>query len=213
MFLSLWDYAQQEEEDYDKFRPTKAPAEGASGYVIPYTESPLDDEAVAQTVYLNMISKAERYIYITTPYLILDTATNTALCNAAKSGVDVRIITPHIPDKKSVFQVTRAHYQPLLEAGVRIYEYTPGFIHAKNFVVDDQFATVGTVNLDFRSLFLHFENGVWMCRTDCVRDIKEDFLRTQKKSEKVSLRKNRRFNMNLLAQLHRSVLRLFAPLM
>ena len=213
MFLSLWNYAQQQQEDYDKFRPARVPVQGASGYVLPYTESPLDDEAVAQAVYLNMISKAEKYIYITTPYLILDTATNTALCNAAKSGVDVRIITPHIPDKKSVFQVTRAHYQPLLEAGVKIYEYTPGFIHAKNFVVDDQFATVGTVNMDFRSLFLHFENGVWMCKTDCIQDIKEDFLQTQKKSEKISLRQNRRRNLNLLAQLYRSVLRLFAPLM
>ena len=211
MFLSMWDYAQQMEEDYDKFRPTPAHVEGAEGYIQPYTDSPLDYETVGQTVYLNMISKAEKYIYITTPYLILDTATNTALCNAAKSGVDVRIITPHIPDKKSVFHVTRAHYPPLLEAGVKIYEYTPGFIHAKNFVVDDQFATVGTVNLDFRSLFLHFENGVWMCRTPCIQDIKEDFLQTQKKSEKVSLRKSRR--LNLLVQFHRSVLRMFAPLM
>ncbi len=211
MFLTLWDYAQQQEEDYDRFRPEPTCVEGVAGYIQPYTDSPLDYEAVGQTVYLNMISKAEKYIYITTPYLILDTATNTALCNAAKSGVDVRIITPHIPDKKSVFHVTRAHYPPLLEAGVKIYEYTPGFIHAKNFVVDDQFATVGTVNLDFRSLFLHFENGVWMCRTPCIQDIKEDFLQTQKKSEKVSLRKSRR--LNLLVQFHRSVLRMFAPLM
>lgn len=211
MFLTMWDYAQQQEEDYDRFRPAPLPVEGAAGYIQPYTDSPLDYEAVGQTVYLNMISKAEKYIYITTPYLILDTATNTALCNAAKSGVDVRIITPHIPDKKSVFHVTRAHYPPLLEAGVKIYEYTPGFIHAKNFVVDDQFATVGTVNLDFRSLFLHFENGVWMCRTPCIQNIKGDFLQTQKKSEKVSLRKSRR--LNLLVQFYRSVLRMFAPLM
>lgn len=211
MFLTLWDYSQRQQEDYNKFRPEPSPVQGVSGYIQPYTDSPLDNETVGQTVYLNMISKAERYIYITTPYLILDTAINTALCNAAKSGVDVRIITPHIPDKKSVFHVTRAHYPPLLEAGVKIYEYTPGFIHAKNFVVDDQFATVGTVNLDFRSLFLHFENGVWMCQNDCIRDIKEDFLQTQKKSEKVSLRKSRR--MNLLVQFYRSILRMFAPLM
>lgn len=211
MFLTLWDYSQRQQEDYNKFRPEPSPVQGGSGYVQPYADSPLDNETVGQTVYLNMISKAERYIYITTPYLILDTAINTALCNAAKAGVDVRIITPHIPDKKSVFHVTRAHYPPLLEAGVKIYEYTPGFIHAKNFVVDDQFATVGTVNLDFRSLFLHFENGVWMCQTDCIRDIKEDFLQTQKKSEKVSLRKSRR--MNLLVQFYRSILRMFAPLM
>lgn len=211
MFLTLWDRAVKSDEDYEVFRPEAFRVSDAAGYVQPYTDSPLDDEAVAHTVYLNMISKAEKYIYITTPYLILDTATNTALCNAAKAGVDVRIITPHIPDKQSVFHVTRAHYPPLLEAGVKIYEYTPGFIHAKNFVVDDQFATVGTVNLDFRSLFLHFENGVWMCQTPCIQDIKEDFLQTLKKSEKVSLRKSRRLNM--LVQFHRSVLRLFAPLM
>ena len=211
MFLTLWDRALQLEEDYEQFRPQPFDVPDAAGYVQPYTDSPLDYETVGQTVYLNMISKAEKYIYITTPYLILDTATNTALCNAAKAGVDVRIITPHIPDKKSVFHVTRAHYPPLLEAGVKIYEYTPGFIHAKNFVVDDQFATVGTVNLDFRSLFLHFENGVWMCQTPCIQDIKEDFLQTQKKSEKISLRRSRR--LNVLVQFHRSVLRLFAPLM
>lgn len=211
MFLTMWDYCLRQEEDYEVFRPVDSAVDDAAGYIQPYTDSPLDYETVAQGVYLNIISKAERYIYITTPYLILDTATNTALCNAAKSGVDVRIITPHIPDKKSVFQVTRAHYQPLLEAGVKIYEYTPGFIHAKNFVVDDQFATVGTVNLDFRSLFLHFENGVWMCQTPCIQDIKEDFLQTLKKSEKVSLRKSRR--LNLLLQFYRSVLRMFAPLM
>jgi len=211
MFLTLWDRALQLEEDYEQFRPQPFNVPDAAGYVQPYTDSPLDYETVGHTVYLNMISKAEKYIYITTPYLILDTATNTALCNAAKAGVDVRIITPHIPDKKSVFHVTRAHYPPLLEAGVKIYEYTPGFIHAKNFVVDDQFATVGTVNLDFRSLFLHFENGVWMCQTPCIQDIKEDFLQTQKKSEKISLRRSRR--LNLLVQFHRSVLRLFAPLM
>ena len=211
MFLSMWDYAMGLEEDYDMFRPEMTQVPGASGYIQPYTDSPLDSETVAQTVYLNMISKAERYIYITTPYLILDATTNTALCNAAKSGVDVRIITPHIPDKRSVFHVTRAHYQPLLEAGVKIYEYTPGFIHAKNFVVDDQFATVGTVNLDFRSLFLHFENGVWMCNTSCILDIKQDFLETLRVCEKIGLRTNRK--LNILVQLYRSVLRMFAPLM
>ncbi len=210
-FLTLWDYANAQEEDLDTFRPQKLPVDGARGFVQPYSDSPLDSEDVARTVYLNMISKAERYIYITSPYLVVDETTNTALCNAAKSGVDVRIITPHIPDKKSVFQVTRAHYPPLLEAGVKIYEYTPGFIHAKNFVVDDQFATVGTVNLDFRSLFLHFENGVWMCNTSCIKDIKADFLETLKKSEKVSMRQSRK--LNIFIQLYRSILRLFAPLM
>lgn len=211
MFLTMWDYARELDEELEVFRPQRIDVEGAEGFVQPYTDSPLDHEAVGRNVYLNMISKAEKYIYITTPYLIVDNATNIALCNAAKAGVDVRIITPHIPDKKSVFQMTRAHYPPLLEAGVKIYEYTPGFIHAKNFVVDDQFATVGTVNLDFRSLFLHFENGVWMCNTPCIKQIREDFLATQQLSQKISLRSSRR--LSLIVQFYRSLLRVFAPLM
>ena len=125
--------------------------------------------------------------------------------------MDVRIITPHIPDKRYVFEVTRAHYPPLLEAGVKIYEYTPGFIHAKNFVVDDRFATVGTVNLDYRSLFLHFEDGVWLCEAPCIRDIRLDFEETLKRSQPYSLRQFK--HLNLLLQLYRSILRVFAPLM
>lgn len=210
MFLTLWDHAVQEQSDYAKLRPAPGQTRPEHGIVQPYTDSPLDVESVGHTVYLNMINRARRYIYITTPYLILDTAINTALCNAAKSGVDVRIITPHIPDKKSVFLMTRAFYEPLLDAGVKIFEYTPGFIHAKNFVSDDLYATVGTVNLDYRSLFLHFENGVWMYRTDCIKDIKADFLATQRKSEPVTQKPRR---LNVLVRLYRSVLRLFAPLM
>ena len=210
-FLTLWDHANRQEEALEAFRPATFPVSGSDGFVQPYTDSPLDREDVARTVYLNMISKAERYIYITTPYLVLDETTNTALCNAAKSGVDVRIITPGIPDKKSVYQVTRANYPPLLDAGVKIYEYTPGFLHAKNVVADDRFATVGTVNLDFRSLFLHFENGVWMCNTACIKDIKADFLETLKQSKKVSVRQSQK--RSIFIRLYRSILRLFAPLM
>ncbi len=211
MFLTMWDNIADWDEDFERFRPPASPVRPWTGYVQPYTDTPLDREAVGQSVYLNMISKAKNYIYITTPYLIVDVATNTALCNAAKSGVDVRIITPHIPDKRYVFEVTRAHYQPLLEAGVQIYEYTPGFIHAKNFVVDDRFATVGTVNLDYRSLFLHFEDGVWLCEAPCIRDIRKDFEATLKVSELYSLRRFK--HLNILLQLYRSILRVFAPLM
>ena len=211
MFLTMWDYIADWDEDFERFRPPAAPVRPWTGYVQPYTDTPLDRETVGQAVYLNMISKAKNYIYITTPYLIIDVATNTALCNAAKSGVDVRIITPHIPDKRYVFEVTRAHYQPLLEAGVKIYEYTPGFIHAKNFVVDDRFATVGTVNLDYRSLFLHFEDGVWLCEAPCIRNIRKDFEKTLELSEPSSLRQFK--HLNILLQLYRSILRVFAPLM
>ena len=211
MFLSMWDHCCGWEEEFDRFRPAPSPARPWTGYVQPYTDTPLDQEPVGQSVYLNMIAKARKYIYITTPYLVIDVATNTALCNAAKSGVDVRIITPHIPDKRYVFEVTRAHYPPLLKAGVKIYEYTPGFIHAKNFVVDDRFAVVGTVNLDYRSLFLHFEDGVWLCEAPCIHDIRADFEETLKVCERISLRKHRR--LNPLVQLYRNILRVFAPLM
>ena len=211
MFLTMWDNIANWDEDFERFRPPAAPVRPWTGYVQPYTDTPLDREAVGQAVYLNMIAKAKNYIYITTPYLVIDTATNTALCNAAKSGVDVRIITPHIPDKRYVFEVTRAHYPPLLEAGVQIYEYTPGFIHAKNFVVDDRFATIGTVNLDYRSLFLHFEDGVWLCEAPCIQDIRKDFEQTLADSQPCSLRQFK--HLNILLQLYRSILRVFAPLM
>ena len=211
MFLSMWDHVCGWKEQFDVFHPGPFPQRPWAGHVQPYTDTPLDHEAVGHAVYLNLIARARRYIYITTPYLVIDVATNTALCNAAKSGVTVRIITPHIPDKRYVFEVTRAHYPPLLEAGVEIYEYTPGFIHAKNFVVDGQFATVGTVNLDYRSLFLHFEDGVLLYDAPCIQDIRRDFEETLGVCEAVSLRRYRR--LNPLVQLYRNILRLFAPLM
>lgn len=212
MFLTLWDYTREiDTEDYDSFRPKwEVPPKG-NGYVQPYTDNPLDGEAVGQTVYLNLINRARRYVYITTPYLIVDDSMNTALCIAAKSGVDVRIMTPHIPDKKVVFEVTRAHYGPLLEAGVKIYEYTPGFVHAKNFAVDDKYGTVGTVNMDYRSLFLHFENGVWLCGDPTVRDIKADFLATLEKCQPITLEQSRA--LPWWRKAYRAVLRVFAPLM
>lgn len=211
MFLSAWDYVTETDEDIDLFRPSvgaEAPAEG--GVVQPYDDSPLDDDPVGATVYHNLISKATRYIYITTPYLVVDDDMTTALCVAAQSGVDVRIITPHIPDKKVVFELTRAHYLQLLEAGVKIFEYEPGFIHAKNFVVDDQFATVGTVNLDYRSLYLHFECGVWMAGCPAIADVREDFLATQAQSLAVPLQAAQEFSRH--KRFYHALLRAFAPL-
>jgi cardiolipin synthase len=214
MFLSTWDHLSGEEEDFDSYRPPAVDIR-TQGYVQPYLDTPLDDEPVGQSVYLNMVCRAKDYLYVTTPYLIVNHAMNAALCNAAQSGVDVRIITPHIPDKKTVFEVTRAHYPPLLEAGVRIYEYTPGFIHAKNMVSDDVVATVGTINLDYRSFFLHFEDGVWMCGTPSIRDIKVDFLQTLEVCEEMTtemLQEEHR-SMGFLKQMWRGLLRVFAPLM
>ena len=177
----------------------------------PYHDCPWDNEPVGLTVYLNLINRATRYVYMTTPYLVIDYSLTMALTAAAKSGVDVRIITPHIPDKTTVFEVTRACYPELLAAGVRIFEYTPGFIHGKNFVADDRYATVGTVNLDYRSMFLHFENGVLLYGTPTVDHILRDFLDTQSKSTEVTLEDCRK--VRLPRRLLRDVLRLFAPLL
>lgn len=209
-FLSMWDVTRKQEEDLLQYRPAPTPR-GAVGYVQPYHDCPWDNEAVGQTVYLNLIGRAKRYVYITTPYLVIDSTLSMALGVAAKSGVDVRIITPSIPDKKTVFEVTQAYYKELLEDGVKIYEYTPGFIHGKVFVVDDRYATVGTVNLDYRSMFLHFENGVLLYDTPTVAEVRDDFLDTQDKSRTVTLDDCRR--VPLYRRMIRGILRLFAPLL
>lgn len=209
-FLAMWDFTNSQEEDFTPFRPAPAGC-GAAGYVQPYQDCPWDNEAVGQTVYLNLIYRAKKYLYITTPYLAIDYSLTMALTSAAKSGVDVRIITPHIPDKKTVFELTRSHYRELLEAGVKIFEYEPGFVHSKNFVVDDRYATVGTVNLDYRSMFLHFENGVLLYDAPSVADIREDFLDTQTKSLMVTLA-----DCRSVPWYHRAlwaVLRVVAPLL
>ena len=212
MFLSMWDYLDGTiaKTDYSRYYPTVWD-ENAKGYVQPFADNPLDDEAVGETVYLNLINKAKRYVYITTPYLILSSEMLTALTSAAKCGVDVRIITPHVPDKWYVHAVSRSHYQPLIEAGVKIYEYTPGFIHAKTFVVDDDYAVVGTINLDYRSLYLHFECAIWMYQTPSVAQVRDDFFKTQQISQEITLEECR--SLSFPRRLGRSVLRVFAPLM
>lgn len=213
MFLSMWDYIKGITEDYSPYKPAVhlPQAEESDGYVQPYADNPLDDETVGEIVYFNLINKAKRYIYITTPYLIIDNEMVLALCTAAKSGLDVRIITPHIPDKWYVHAVSRAYYEPLIECGVRIYEYTPGFIHAKNFVVDDEYATVGTINLDYRSLYLHFECGTWLYKTRSVFQIKEDFLTTLTICQEITLEDCR--SVKWYRKMGRAILRIFAPLM
>ena len=157
-----------------------------------------------------MINQAQKYIYIDTPYLIINDELKNALCLAVQRGVDVRIVTPGVPDKKLVFKVTRSYYEPLVNEGVKIYEYTPGFIHAKNFVCDDKVATVGTINLDYRSLYLHFECGVYIYNASVINDIKQDFLKTIALGKEMTIAdvKRGRFRGWLEA-----ILRLFAPLL
>lgn len=206
MFLSMWDYCGGGTEKYLRFFPKKLPFFQETSVILPYTNCICQDATVGQAVLLNLIARARHFIHITSPYLILDTASQTALCQAAKSGIEVVIITPGIPDKKLVFQVTRAFYPLLLEAGVEIYQYSSGFVHGKTVVVDGIFATVGTVNLDFRSLFLHFENGVWLWGADCIQEIEADFQRTLAFSESQSYKASWRAVLS-------SVLRIFSPLM
>jgi cardiolipin synthase len=210
MFLSMWNYINGNVDDVAQYRPEPFATEGG-GFVQPYADSPLDFERVGENVYLSLIATAKRNVYIMTPYLIVDHAMVGALCTAARSGIDVRIITPHIPDKKYVHALSRAYYEVLVEAGVRIFEYTPGFIHSKVFCVDGVYATVGTVNLDYRSLYLHFEDGVWMYGADCIGAIEQDFAETFAVSEEITLERCRAAGR--LTRLVRAVLRVFAPLM
>ncbi len=180
MFLQMWNAAGKttDTENYESYLSVSTNVEPSDGYVIPYADSPLDGEKVGETVYMDIIATAERYVYIMTPYLILDNEMTTAIRNAAKRGVEVRIILPHIPDHKIAFALARSHYGELLPSGVRIYEYTPGFVHSKLFVSDDRKAVVGTVNLDYRSLYLHFECAAYFCDTPLTADVLDDFEKT-----------------------------------
>lgn len=213
MFLQTWRMLTGEIEDYDSYKPpADMPKAESDGFFQPYGDTPIDDEIVSENIYLNMINKAKRYVYITTPYLIIDNEMFTALTLAAKSGIDVRIITPGIPDKKAVFMVTQSYYYYLLKGGVKIYEYTPGFIHAKTVLVDDVIATVGTVNFDFRSLYLHFECGVWMFNSSVTYDIKKDYLETLEKCHEVTFEEVKE-NTGALKAFLQTILNTFAPLM
>lgn len=215
MFLQIWESLREETGDTDlsKFKP-KVNYSGDfknDGYVQPYGDSPYDTELVGENVYLNIINKAKDYVYINTPYLIIDNELVTALTLAAKSGVDVRIITPHIEDKWYVHIITRAYYSQLIEAGVKIYEYTPGFIHSKTFVSDDEIAVVGTINMDYRSLYLHFECGVFMYNTQTVNVMKNDFFKIMEKSQRVTIEDTKDVKWYIV--LLRAILKVFAPLM
>ena len=211
MFLQFWGFLTKEEADYKSFRPTNSePTVTARGWIQPYADGPMSTENIGEQVYQHIIDGAQRYLYITTPYLMVDDGMIFALETAAKSGVDVRIITPEIPDKKTVLFTTRSYYRDLLRAGVRIYEYTGGFMHAKTFLADDTVATVGTFNLDFRSLYLHFECGVCLYGTDSITDLKQDFLDTLTECREITLQDCKN---NIFIRFWQSICRIFAPLM
>ena len=209
MFLNGWNAFRPMETDYTPFAPSARPAV-QDGVVQPYSDSPLDEEPVAETVYLDILSQAQHYVYLYTPYLAIGEELVDALKNAAKRGVDVRLVLPGIPDKKLVFRLSRSYYMPLLRAGVRIYEYTPGFLHAKCYVSDDRVAVVGSINMDYRSLFLHFECGVLLFHNSQIAALREDVLRTLPQCRKLQLSDCR---TSLAGTALDSVLRLVSPLM
>ncbi len=182
------------------------------GYMIPFGDGPhpLYERRVGKSLIQNMLSSATRYMYMTTPYLIIDNDLCQDIENAAMRGVDVRIVVPHIPDKRIVFGMTKSFYYRLMGAGVKIYEYEPGFIHAKSYIVDDEYAMIGTINLDYRSLVHHFENGVWMYRCDCIRDMKRDIDETLKKSIQIM---PDMLKTGFFTRFIRSVVRIFAPML
>ncbi|MBQ7378712.1 MAG: cardiolipin synthase [Clostridia bacterium] len=188
------------------------PAVPDAGYMIPFGDgpAPIYAQRVGKSVIINLLMQAVRYVYITTPYLIIDNELCSAMENAARRGVEVKIIVPHVPDKKLVLEMTRSYYKRLIGAGVQIYEYEPGFIHAKSYLADDELGMIGTINMDYRSLVHHFENGVWMYRCPCLADMKADFEATLQRSVKAD---QKAISPNLPGRIVRAFVRIFAPLL
>ena len=210
LFFTIWDLVTGQATDLATLRPDLE-HESHPGIVLNFDDTPFDDVSIGWAAYRNVISKAERYVYITTPYLVPSAEQLDVLTSAALSGVRVCIMTPGIPDKRAVWEVTRSNYLRLLEAGVEIYEYSPGFLHAKQIVSDDRYAIIGTINFDFRSFYLHQENGVWMCDTPVVGEMVEDFENLLSKCHKIELAQVR--NIHPLRRLLRVMLRTFSPML
>lgn len=209
MFLSFWNAFSLPKDTLPAPLPVLPEAQNVDGYVISYCDSPLSDSAISNRLYIDLLAQSSDYAWFFTPYLMPGDNLSDAMIAAAHRGVDVRIIMPGIPDKKMIFRMSHSFYQSLLTAGVKIYEYTPGFVHAKGFVSDDTVCTVGTVNLDYRSLFLHFENNSLFYRAPIVRDVKNDFLATQAQCCEIKPFDARRYSRRWIID---GILRIFAPL-
>lgn len=212
-FLQIWNYCSPVNIPYENyvlpsvcFEKDRAP-----GYVIPFSDVPTDENNTGKNMHLNMLSTARRFCWISTPYLILDAEMESALILAVNNGVDVRLVVPGIPDKKTVYQVTKSNYDHLLSKGVRIYEYTPGFIHGKVTLADDVQALVGTVNMDFRSYYYNYECGIWLYKTEVIPDIHQDFEEIFAESTEIKLEDVRKTNP--VVRYWRSILKIFSPLM
>lgn len=214
MFLQMWNINETKKENIGRYMYTDGTVDAGmryGGFIAPYGDSPFDGEELGKKVYLDILHRADEYVHIMTPYLILDEEMIDALTFASQRGVDIKLILPHIPDKKYAYWLARTHYKELIEEGVEIYEYTPGFVHAKVFTSDDEKAVVGTINLDYRSLFLHFECAAYIWKNPVVMDIENDFRDTLKKCHKMTLKDCKEYNK--LYKLLGQILRLIAPLM
>ena len=211
MFLQMWELEVPSSPEYEKYLATVDARYDGCGIVIPYGDSPLDTNKTGERVYMDMLNRAREYVYIMTPYLILDSTMETALRFAAERGVDVRIILPGIPDKKSAYALAKTHYQNLLASGVKIYEYSPGFVHSKVMLSDGSDAVVGTINLDYRSLYHHFECAAYMRGGKAVDKIREDFEKTFEKCRRVTSETVKK--EKLAIKLYGFALKVIAPLM
>lgn len=211
MFLQMWSINERE-LDFGRFlSATVPPYDPTPGFVIPFGDCPLDDDKIGERVYMDILNRAQEYVHIMSPYLILDGEMETALKFAAERGVDVRLILPGIPDKSVPYALAKTHYAALLDSGVKIYEYTPGFVHAKVFVSDDREGVIGTINLDYRSLYHHFECAAWLYGVPCIADIEADFQATLQKCRTVTCEtvKAEKWTRKLLGR----TLKVIAPLM
>ncbi len=209
LFLEIWNAFSDEYLNPNMYK-FKSFGIQTKGFVQPFGDNPLNKEAVGQNVYIDMINQANESIFIMTPYLILDDITRNAIILAAYRGVDVNILTPGIPDKKPVFRITRSNYVSLIKVGVKVFEYTEGFLHAKSIVVDQTIGMIGTINLDYRSMYINFECGVYMYNTDAVTDLYADTIDTIAHSTQISLED---LHLNLWEKGKNAILRIFAPLM
>ena len=210
MFLNLWELSSRTPIDTSKYIETFHCVE-ADAFIQPFDDSPNDNESVSENAYVDILNQAKKYVYIMTPYLILSERIRNSIIFASKRGVDVRILMPGIPDKKIPFNMGRSYYENLLKNGVKIYEYSPGFLHAKAIVADNISSIVGTINLDFRSLHLHYENGILIHDRDFALSVKQDVLDTIKISREMSIKLYK--ELNIFYRLIGKALRLIAPLM
>lgn len=211
MFLTNWNTLRHEDFDYSVFKNEDVVEETLfDGYIAPYAETPLDEELTGQSVYEDLLNSANKYVYIMTPYLIIDSEMINTLIHTAKKGVDVRIIMPGIADKQIVHDMGTTYYKQLIQGGVKIYEYEPGFVHSKVFICDDTYATVGTINLDYRSLYLHFENGTLLYKSKKIMDVKQNFFDTLEHCKKIQVEDT---YVNIVKGLFLSIIRIFSPLL